>query len=326
MKPPFTADYYVQGILKKDRIILSKAITLIESTLPADMELANQVLERCLQHQQKSRRIAISGPPGAGKSTFINAFGKMLLENGHSLAVLAVDPSSSISKGSILGDKTRMEDIAGRAYIRPTASSHALGGVARTTRSTISLCEAFGFDYIFIETVGVGQSEIMVKNMADCFILLLLPNSGDELQGIKRGIMEMADILLISKSDKANEVSARTAAAQVKMALHLYSSTEKKWEIPVLNISATEGTGLDLTLNALELYFLNIESSGWLQHNRAQQQLHWMEELILAYMQENLEQHPALKELKKELTTQVLEQTMEPQEAARRIVEKWLGK
>ena len=199
-----SSEYYIQGIKNKDRIILSKAITLIESTKKEDEQLADEILQACLSVSKKSKRMAVSGSPGAGKSTFINTIGKTLLNENKSLAVLAIDPSSTISKGSILGDKTRMDDLVGneKCYIRPTASNRNLGGVARNTRETILLCEAFGFDYIFVETVGVGQSETMVKNMVDLFILLLLPNSGDELQGIKRGIMEMADIVLINKSEK----------------------------------------------------------------------------------------------------------------------------
>ena len=242
MQTILSPEDYIKGILQKDRIILSKAITLIESTKKEDEAIAEAVLQACLKTKNTSKRIAITGSPGAGKSTFINAFGKLLLDNKKSLAVLAIDPSSTISKGSILGDKTRMEDLVSNehCFIRPTASNNHLGGVGRTTRETILLCEAFGFDYIFVETVGVGQSETLVKNMTDLFMLLLLPNSGDELQGIKRGIMEMADIILINKSDGENNVAAKIAATQVKHSLHLFSASEKEWITQVLNISSLE--------------------------------------------------------------------------------------
>jgi LAO/AO transport system kinase len=257
MQKILSTDDYINGILQKDRIILSKAITLIESTRKEDEAIANVVLESCLKSKKKSHRIAISGTPGAGKSTFINAFGSLLLDNNYSLAVLAVDPSSSISKGSILGDKTRMEDLVRyeNCFIRPTASNNNLGGVARSTRETILLCEAFGFDYIFVETVGVGQSETLVKNMTDLFLLLLLPNSGDELQGIKRGIMEMADIILINKSDGDHATTAKIAATQVKHALHLFSENEKNWTTQVLNISSVEQSGFIELQKAIDGYF-----------------------------------------------------------------------
>jgi LAO/AO transport system kinase len=287
MQKILSTDDYINGILQKDRIILSKAITLIESTRKEDEAIANVVLESCLKSKKKSHRIAISGAPGAGKSTFINAFGSLLLDNNYSLAVLAVDPSSSISKGSILGDKTRMEDLVRyeNCFIRPTASNNNLGGVARSTRETILLCEAFGFDYIFVETVGVGQSETLVKNMTDLFLLLLLPNSGDELQGIKRGIMEMADIILINKSDGDHATTAKIAATQVKHALHLFSENEKNWTTQVLNISSVEQSGFIELQKAIDGYFLKMETSGFLMHNRNQQDLLWFEETILQELQ-----------------------------------------
>ena len=217
-------DEYCQGILDGDRTILSRAITMIESSNPDHLALAQEIIERCLPHSGNSLRIGITGVPGVGKSTFIEAFGKMLTGMGHKVAVLAIDPSSERTKGSILGDKTRMEQLSvdPDAFIRPSPSGSTLGGVARKTRETIVLCEAAGFDVILMETVGVGQSETVVKSMVDFFLLLMLAGAGDELQGIKRGIMEMADGLVINKADGDNKPKAVAAQAQYRAALKLF--------------------------------------------------------------------------------------------------------
>lgn len=324
-KQTYTADYYINGILQKDRIILSKAITLIESTKPSDELIAEQVIIACLQTNKTSKRIAITGSPGAGKSTFINAFGKLLLNNNNSIAVLAIDPSSSISKGSILGDKTRMEDLISHqnCYIRPTASTTTLGGVARKTRETIILCEAFGFDYILVETVGVGQSETMVKNMTDLFLLLLLPNAGDELQGIKRGIMEMADIVLINKSEKENETIAKIAATQVKHALHLFSEQEKKWIPQVLNISSIENTGLDKLQQTMDSYFLKIISTNFFNENRIKQDTYWLEASILDELQALFSKQTNIQADKVDLLLKIKNQEISVQQAAKLLVSKY---
>ena len=326
MQKILSTDDYINGILQKDRIILSKAITLIESTRKEDEAIANVVLEACLKSKKKSHRIAISGAPGAGKSTFINAFGSLLLENNYSLAVLAVDPSSSISKGSILGDKTRMDDLVRyeNCFIRPTASNNNLGGVARSTRETIILCEAFGFDYIFVETVGVGQSETLVKNMTDLFLLLLLPNSGDELQGIKRGIMEMADIILINKSDGDHATTAKIAATQVKHALHLFSENEKNWTTQVLNISSIEQSGFIELQKAIDGYFLKMETSGFHLHNRNQQDLLWFESSLIDELQIAFANHPNIQIEKQDLILKIKKQEISVQQAAKFLVQKHL--
>ena len=328
MQKILSTDDYINGILQKDRIILSKAITLIESTRKEDEAIANVVLEACLKSKKKSHRIAISGAPGAGKSTFINAFGSLLLDNNYSLAVLAVDPSSSISKGSILGDKTRMEDLVRyeNCFIRPTASSSNLGGVARSTRETILLCEAFGFDYIFVETVGVGQSETLVKNMTDLFLLLLLPNSGDELQGIKRGIMEMADIILINKSDGDHATTAKIAATQVKHALHLFSENEKNWTTQVLNISSIEQSGFIELQKAIDGYFLKMETSGFLMHNRNQQDLLWFEETILQELQTVFSKDNSVQSVKEGLKQKIKNNEITAVNAAKFLVQKFIEK
>jgi len=327
-KPTYNADYFIQGILQKDRIIFSKAITLIESTKPSDEVIAEAIIEACLQTQKTSKRIAITGSPGAGKSTFINAFGKQLLDNNNSVAVLAIDPSSSISKGSILGDKTRMEDLIShpKCYIRPTASSSTLGGVARKTRETIILCEAFGFDYILVETVGVGQSETLVKNMTDLFLLLLLPNAGDELQGIKRGIMEMADIILINKSEKENEVIAKISATQVKHALHLFSENEKGWLPQVLNISSLENIGLDKLQQTIDSYFLQLETTGFMEQNRQQQQLHWLNESIVSYIQNKVQNDETIAAIKSSLENKIRFKEIDANKAAKLLVAKIFNK
>ena len=323
-----SAEFYINGILTKDRVILSKAITIIESTRGEDEHLAEEIIQGCLKAHKVSKRVAITGAPGAGKSTLLNALGKLLLENGQSMAILAIDPSSSISRGSILGDKTRMEDIVNdeKVYIRPTASSSSLGGVARKTRETILLCEAFGFDYIFVETVGVGQSEIMAKNMTDLFILLLLPNAGDELQGIKRGIMEMADIILINKSDKAAEATSKIAAVQVKNILHLFPITDKGWIPQVINTSSTEYLGLDILKSTIESYFLKITNSGYQQYSRTEQQLSWMEENIVSYLNNYINSNDHISALKRELEEKIKTSNLDAHRAAKLIVEKILGK
>lgn len=326
MRTPLSAEAYINGILHQDRIILSKAVTLIESTRKEDEAMASQVLEACLQMKKMSKRVAITGVPGAGKSTFINTWGKMLTDTGKTLAVLAIDPSSSISKGSILADKTRMEDLVSneRCFIRPTASNNNLGGVARTTRETTILCEAFGFDYIFIETVGVGQSETLVKNMSDLFLLLLLPNAGDDLQGIKRGIMEMADIILINKSDEENDMAARTAAAQVKQALHLLSNSEKNWTIPVINVSALQKKGLQELQQQTDRYFLSMETSGYFEYNRQQQDSYWFEESILQELQQAFSEDIPAQTLKKELLEKIARKEITPVNAARWLVQRFI--
>ncbi len=328
MQTILSPEDYIKGILQKDRIILSKAITLIESTKKEDEAIAEAVLQACLKTKNTSKRIAITGSPGAGKSTFINAFGKLLLDNKKSLAVLAIDPSSTISKGSILGDKTRMEDLVSNehCFIRPTASNNHLGGVGRTTRETILLCEAFGFDYIFVETVGVGQSETLVKNMTDLFMLLLLPNSGDELQGIKRGIMEMADIILINKSDGENNVAAKIAATQVKHSLHLFSASEKEWITQVLNISSLEKTGLDTLQKEIDSYFLKMESTGFLKHNRNQQDLFWFEETILQELQHLFSQNTSIQSVKTSLKEKIKNNEITAVNAAKFLVQKFMEK
>ena len=277
-----STDQYVEGILAGNITILSQAITLIESSKPEHYAQAQAIIERCLPHSGRSVRIGITGVPGAGKSTFIEAIGNMVTSLRHKLAVLAIDPSSERSGGSILGDKTRMESICTNpdVFIRPSPSAGSLGGVARKTRETIILCEAAGFDVIFIETVGVGQSETAVHSMVDMFMLLQISGAGDELQGIKRGIMEMADIMVITKADGENVHKAQLAQAQFRNALHLFPIPESGWRANVYTCSSVEKTGLEEVWKGVEEYLDHIRANGWFESNRNRQNKYWMYETI----------------------------------------------
>ncbi len=276
------AEVYIQGILRGDVVLLSKAITLIESALPAHQQLAQEVITACLPHSGKAIRLGITGVPGAGKSTFIEALGMFLCEQKKRVAVLAIDPSSQRSKGSILGDKTRMEQLSAHpnAYIRPSASSGTLGGVARKTRESIILCEAAGFDSIFVETVGVGQSETAVHSMVDFFLLLLISGAGDELQGIKRGIMEMADGIVVNKADGDNLAKANRAKAECESALHLFPPAASGVEPKVLTCSALTGSGIDETWKMITNHLEIIRQNGFLSHKRIQQAVQVMHDSI----------------------------------------------
>lgn len=272
-KKQLSVQQFVDGILAGDRIVLSKAITLIESTRPQHHKLAQQIIEKCLPHSGKSIRIGITGVPGVGKSTFIEALGKYLTLKNHQLAVLAIDPSSSRTRGSILGDKTRMEELAvdSNAFIRPSPSAGSLGGVARKTRESIILCEAAGFDIIFVETVGVGQSEIAVHSMVDFFLLLMLAGAGDELQGIKRGIMEMADAIVINKADGDNVKNATRAQSEYKNALHLFPPTESGWVPTVGTCSALSKKGIENVWETIRSYADFTKENGFFNLKRRNQ-------------------------------------------------------
>ena len=277
-----SAGDYVEGIIKGNITLLSQAVTLIESINPDHHALAQEVIEKCLPYSGKSVRIGISGVPGAGKSTSIDAFGLHVLERGGKLAVLAIDPSSERSKGSILGDKTRMEKLSVHpdAFIRPSPSAGSLGGVARKTRETIILCEAAGFDKIFVETVGVGQSETAVHSMVDFFLLIQLSGTGDELQGIKRGIMEMADGIVINKADGNNVEKAQLAATHFRNALHLFPAPESGWTPRVLTYSGFYGLGIKEIWDMIYEYFDFVKANGYFQHRRHEQAKFRMYETI----------------------------------------------
>ena len=278
----YTADEYVAGILDGNITILSQAVTLVESSLHEHQEIAQEIIEKCLPHAGKSVRVGITGVPGAGKSTSIDSFGMHLINAGHKLAVLAIDPSSERSKGSILGDKTRMEALSREknAFIRPSPSAGSLGGVARKTRETIVLCEAAGFDTIFVETVGVGQSETAVHSMVDFFLLIQLAGTGDELQGIKRGIMEMADGIIINKADGDNIKKAELAAAQFRNALHLFPPSDSGWSPKVLTYSGYYGLGIKEIWDMVNEYVAFTKKNGYFDYKRNEQAKYWMYESI----------------------------------------------
>lgn len=316
------ADELVSGIVNGDRTILSQAITLIESNLPEHTEKAQQVIEKCLPHSGQSIRIGITGVPGVGKSTFIESLGIQLTSNKHRLAVLAIDPSSERSKGSILGDKTRMEVLSAQsnAFIRPSPSAGSLGGVARKTRESILLCEAAGFDVIFVETVGVGQSEVAVHSMVDFFLLLMLAGAGDELQGIKRGIMEMADMLTITKADGSNKVNAERAAAEYKSALHLFPPNESGWSPEVLTCSAHRNVGMEILWKKIVEYKDLTEKSGYFHERRKKQSLYWMNETIQENLRNIFYSDKEIQQMLRRLKQEVLDDKTSSFHAAQQII------
>jgi LAO/AO transport system kinase len=299
-----------KGILSGNITMLSKAITLVESALPEHQEQAQELIRKCLPYAGKSIRIGITGVPGVGKSTFIEALGKFLTESDKKIAVLAIDPSSLISKGSILGDKTRMEELSAdkNAYIRPSPSAGTLGGVAQKTRETITLCEAAGYEIIFVETVGVGQSETLVHSMVDFFLLLMLAGAGDELQGIKRGIMEMADVIVINKADGDNVQKAKLAKAEYTNALHLFPPTESGWQPKVCMCSSREKTGIDELWNIIDCYCEYTRQNGYFHHKRTQQEISLMHHHLNEILLENFYNEPQITHKIEEVKLKILQQ------------------
>jgi LAO/AO transport system kinase len=300
-------DEYVEGIVSGNRTILSQAITLLESSLPEHYDIAQIVIERCLKHRGETVRIGITGVPGAGKSTFIETFGKLVTSKGRKLAVLAIDPSSEQTRGSILGDKTRMETLSTdpNAFIRPSPSAGTLGGVARKTRETIILCEAAGFDTIFVETVGVGQSETVASSMVDFFLLLMLAGAGDELQGIKRGIMEMADAIAITKADGTNRMRAEMARVEYQNALHLYPAPSSGWTPRVVTCSALEHRGIEEIWDVINDYVIFARSTGWFNEWRRKQAVVRMHETIIDCLKGSFYNHDEIEKLLPELECQL---------------------
>ncbi len=313
-----SVDEYVDGILNGDITLLSRAVTLIESSKPDHQKIAQGIIEKCLPHSGNSLRVGITGVPGVGKSTFIEALGKYLTGQENKLAVLAIDPSSERSRGSILGDKTRMEDLSGdkNAYIRPSPSAGSLGGVARKTRETIVLCEAAGFTHIFIETVGVGQSETAVHSMTDFFLLLMLAGAGDELQGIKRGIMEMADLIAINKSDGSNIEKAKMAKVQYSNALHLFPQKESKWMPQVFTCSAANKNGIAEIWEKIEEYKEQTIQNGYFSEKRNRQSIFWMHETILEQLKSRFYYNSVIKAEVKKIESSVLSNQKSPFVAA----------
>lgn len=324
-KGRLSAKEYIDGILSGDRVILSRGITIVESNLESDKALAKEIIQAILPHSGNSIRIGITGVPGVGKSTFIEAFGKYLVTNGHKVGILSIDPSSQRSKGSILGDKTRMEELANLedAYIRPSATGDTLGGVANKTGETMLLCEAAGYDVILIETVGVGQSETAVHGMTDFFLLLMLSGAGDELQGIKKGIMEMADMVVINKADGDNIKKSEIARRQYQNALHIFPLSESGWSPIVSTASAIKNIGIDTVWNEIEKYKQLVDENGYFKTNRNNQQIQWMynninEELKqLFYGSKNIVDH--LTKLEKDIVSS----RISPVKAAQLILEEF---
>jgi len=323
-----TADEFFEGIINGNRTILSKAITIIESSLPEHQNTAKKIIEKCLPYSGKSTRIGISGVPGAGKSTFIEALGKHITQNSNKLAVLAIDPSSEKSKGSILGDKTRMEDLSNdaNAFIRPSPAAGSLGGVARKTRETVILCEAAGFNTIFIETVGVGQSETAVHSMVDFFLLIQIAGAGDELQGIKRGIMEMADGIVINKADGSNIKKSELAAAEFRNAIHLFPMPASGWIPQVLTCSSVYKTGINKVWEMILGYCSFTNKNNYFELRRRDQARYWMYETINNQLHDSFYHNNEIKTLLKKLENEVLNDRLSSFVAAKQLLNKYFEK
>ena len=323
-RPRLSAEAYAEGVLAGDRATLARAITLVESTRPDDVELAQDLIVRVLPHTGGAVRVGISGPPGVGKSTLLDALGVLLLEAGRRPAVLAVDPSSALSGGSILGDKTRMERLAAddRAFIRPSPAARTLGGVARRSRETLLLCEAAGFDVVLVETVGVGQSETLVADMVDTFLLLLQPGGGDELQGIKRGIVELADVLAVNKAD-ADPPRSRETAREYQAALRCLRPRRAGWHPPVQRVSGLTGEGLPELWAAVQAHRAALEGADELLPLRHEQLRRWMWELIEQGLKDAFARNPAVQARLGELEAAVLAGSTTPTRAAADLLAAW---
>lgn len=299
MPAPLQLSDYLDGVLSGDRTVLARAITLVESRNPEHRRVAQQLIQELLPRTGGAHRVGITGVPGVGKSTFIDQLGIDLTAAGHSVAVLAVDPSSSRTGGSILGDKTRMERLAvdPRAFVRPSPAGRSLGGVTRSTRETILVCEAAGFDVVLVETVGVGQSETLVADMVDFFLVLMLSGAGDELQGIKKGVLELADMVAVNKADGDNTARAERAAADYRAALHLMSPASPTWSPPVVTCSGLTGVGLDELWHQIETHRRKLTATGELDSRRRDQQVRWMWSMLDDRLRDDLRTDPALHDL-----------------------------
>lgn len=327
MRPRPSVDDLVAGLTDGNRAVLARAITLAESSLASDRALAQEVMARLLPKTGGARRIGLTGVPGAGKSTTIEALGVWLVERGHKVAVLAVDPSSTRQGGSILGDKTRMQrlSVLDDAFIRPSPTSGVLGGVARRTREAMVLCEAAGFDVIIVESVGVGQSEAELAELVDCVCLLLVPGAGDELQGIKRGIVEVADLIVVNKADGDALKLAKRAAGDYRHALRMLPDATPGWKTPVLTASAVEGTGLAEIWETVEAHRANAEQSGELERRRAAQQLGWLRQQVEEVVLAAFHQRPGVAEALAEAQQAVRAATATVPQAASRVLEAGFG-
>ncbi|MEV6651971.1 methylmalonyl Co-A mutase-associated GTPase MeaB [Streptomyces sp. NPDC051219] len=322
MPPTIDVDTYVKGVLDGSRAYIARAITLVESTRAEHRELAQGLLTALLPHAGAARRVGISGVPGVGKSTFIDALGTLLTGLGHRVAVLAVDPSSSRTGGSILGDKTRMERLAvdPAAFVRPSPTSGTLGGVARATRESMIVVEAAGFDVVLVETVGVGQSETAVADMVDSFLLLTLARTGDQLQGIKKGVLELADVIAVNKADGPHERDARSAARELAGALRLMHPADAAWTPPVLSCSAREGSGLETVWERLEQHRTVLDASGRLVRKRSDQQVDWTWTMVRDHLLDHLRRHPGVQRLAPDLEQQVRDGQLTATLAADRLI------
>lgn len=320
----YPLSYYIDGIKNQDRVILSQAITLVESNRAEDQLKARTIVETCLPLSGQSFRLGITGVPGVGKSTFIESFGLALTQQGHRIAVLAVDPTSQLSSGSILGDKTRMGKLSVHpdVFIRPSPAGKSLGGVAAKTRELILLCEAAGYDYIIVETVGVGQSEVAVYNLTDFFLLLLLPGGGDELQGIKRGVVEMADLVAVNKADDAGKLAAQQARAAYQRALHLFPPKKSQWVAKAVTCSAITLDGIEDIRKQLIDFQQTTNKNGFFKRNRKDQAIHWFQQQLHQRIVDKFLAPAAQQEKLESLLTAIQDGKLSPQAAVERFFEK----